>query len=58
MEMNSKDSTESDKLLKHEFKDPHCYLCLRGTVLALMSLMQEVMGSKLTLFAKICFQIL
>ena len=28
-----------------QFKDPHCYLCLYGTVLACWIIAQEVMGS-------------
>ena len=39
---------ESDKSLKHELasiKDPLCYLCLAGAVVASLSLTQEVAGS-------------
>ena len=36
---------ESDKSLKHEFKDPVCYQCLAGAVVVSWSLTQEVVGS-------------
>ena len=35
---------ESNKSLKHEFKDPACHMCLTGTVIASWSLTQEVAG--------------
>ena len=36
-----------------QFKDSHCHMCLHGTVVSSLSLMQEVLGSKLTLFKNI-----
>ena len=42
--MNSVKS-ESDKSLRHEFKDLACYLCLAGAVVASQSLTQEIAGS-------------
>ena len=43
---------ESVKTLKHKlgFKDLLCHLCLYGTVLASLSLTQEVVGLRLTLY--------
>ena len=44
-------SANSRKLINHwsinwaEFKDPHCYLCLHGTVVACWFITQEVWGS-------------
>ena len=58
MEMNSVDSTESDKSLKHEygeFKDSLCNLCLSGVVLSSLALTQEEVGSNFTkIFCKPC----
>ena len=36
-----------------QFKDSLCHLCLHGAVVSSLSLMQEVVGSRLTLFEKI-----
>ena len=36
-----------------QFKDPHCYLCLHGAVLACWFITQEVGGSNTPFFAKI-----
>ena len=44
---------ESEKSLKHNLKDPLCYLRLHGTVVSPLSLTQEVVGSRLTLFTNI-----
>ena len=37
-------NSESDKSLRHEFKDLACYLCLAGAVVASRSLTQGVAG--------------
>ena len=39
-----------------QFKDLICYLCLHGTVVSSLSLIQEVMGSRLSLFAKLFYK--
>ena len=39
-----------------QFKDPLCYLCLHSAVVSSLFLMQEVVGSRLILFAKIFYK--
>ena len=47
---------ESEKSTKHEIrsiKGPLCYVCLHGTVLAHLSLIQKFVGSKVNPFGRI-----
>ena len=39
-----------------QFKDPHCYLCLHGTMVAFWFITQEV-GARISLFLQIDFYI-
>ena len=39
-----------------QFKDPLCYMCLHGAVVSSLSLMQEVVGSALTLITKMFYK--
>ena len=44
MEQEFTEFRESNKSLKHEFKDPVSHMCFAGTMVASWSLTQEVAG--------------